>query len=298
MYDKAMLIYNGHAGSNDTATLLSEAVAGLSKHITEFTLMKTNEKGDTERLCRERGEQFDLVIIMGGDGTVHEAVNGLIHLEQSPSIFILPTGTCNDFARALNIPLKVKQACEVFQEAMVQSLDIGLVNDRAFSNFFGVGLITRASEGTNDDLKSSIGKFSYFLSAIQSLQTAESFSYSLQLDGKTVEDEAVMILAMNGSFLGTTNLYHEQTKLDDGKLELYIIREAGLALLKNLFNKARSPEWPGEMEGIEFIQADSLQLETSPIEDIDIDGEIYLETPARLSLKQKALPFLVCKEEK
>ncbi len=291
-----MLIYNGAAGNNDLASSLTTAVAELHPFIDELTLLKTKAKGDAERFCSERGETHDLVIIMGGDGTVHECVNGLIHLNHPPEIFILPTGTCNDFARALNIPLKLNAACKVFSDAKAKKVDIGLVNDRAFSNFLGVGLITKASEGTNSDLKGSIGKFSYFLSALQSLQGAAPFSYTLQVDGKTIQDEAVMILAMNGYFLGTTNLYHDQSKLDDGQFDLFIIREAGLGLLKNLFNKATSLEWPEEMEGIDLFQADSFSLDVTNKEEIDIDGEIYLETPAKVSLKNKALTFLSFEE--
>ncbi|WEG15383.1 diacylglycerol kinase family lipid kinase [Alkalihalophilus pseudofirmus] len=292
MYNKAMLIYNGSAGSNDIKASLAEAVEGLESYINELTLMKTLKKGDAETFCLERASQFDLIIIMGGDGTVHECVNGLIKLKESPPIFILPTGTCNDFARSLNIPLKIDAACEAFEEAKMIQSDIGTVNGRAFSNFFGVGLITKASEGTNDDLKQSIGKFSYFVSALQSMQQAAPFSYTLKTKEGVENDEAVMILAMNGHSLGTTSLYHEKSSLTDGLLDIYLIREAGLSLLKNLFNKATSPTFPDEMEGIDFIQTSSFELEIEQKEEVDIDGEIYLETPASVHLDQKSLPFL------
>ncbi|ERN53741.1 diacylglycerol kinase family lipid kinase [Alkalihalophilus marmarensis] len=292
MYNKAMLIYNGSAGSNDIKASLAEAVEGLESYINELTLMKTLKKGDAETFCLERASQFDLIIIMGGDGTVHECVNGLIKLKESPPIFILPTGTCNDFARSLNIPLKIDAACEAFEETKMIQSDIGTVNSRAFSNFFGVGLITKASEGTNADLKQSIGKFSYFVSALQSMQQAAPFSYTLKTKEGIENDEAVMILAMNGHSLGTTSLYHEKSSLTDGLLDIYLIREAGLSLLKNLFNKVTSPTFPDEMEGIDYIQTSSFELEIKRKEEVDIDGEIYLETPAIVRIDQKTLPFL------
>lgn len=292
MYNKALLIYNGNAGNKEISKNLNQIVGTLAQNIRELTLLQTKKKGDSERYCKERASEFDLLIIMGGDGTVHECINGLMELEDPPIVSIIPTGTCNDFSRSLLIPQTITEAAELIHSGKVESIDIGQCNDRYFSNFFGVGLITEASEATNSNLKSSIGKFSYFISALQSLKKATSFSFSLKTDKEQFEGEAVMILAMNGYFLGTTNLQQDDSKLNNGLLEIYLVRESGLNLIRNMYNKAFSDDWTRDTAGIDLIRASSFELETDEKLDVDMDGEIYLKTPANVSILNKHLKFI------
>lgn len=295
MYKKALLLYNGHAGQGDITETLTDIVGLIAGDIRELTLLQTEEKGEPETFCRQRGGEFDLLIIVGGDGTVHECINGLMKLKNSPVISIIPTGTCNDFSRSLMIPQTIKEAAELIKTGSVENIDIGQFNDRYFSNFFGVGLITEASEGTDAHLKNSIGKFSYIISALQSLKNPTSFSFSLNTDNDHFRGEAVMILAMNGYYLGTTNLHLDETKMDDGLFEIYLIQKSGLKPLKNMYNKAFSTDWTKETEGIELIRSSSFTLETNQTLDVDMDGEIYSQTPANVSIANKRLPFITAR---
>ncbi len=297
MYNKALLIYNGNAGKADILSYLGEIVEIIAPNINELTLLQSKEKGDPERYCRWRAGEFDLLIIVGGDGTVHECINGLMEVKNPPVVSIIPTGTCNDFSRSLAITQTSSEAAKLITTGTLQSIDIGKANDRYFSNFFGVGLITEASEGTDSNLKNSIGKFSYFISALQSLKKATPFSFSLKTDKDHFEGEAVMILAMNGYFLGTSNLHLDETKLDDGLLEIYLIRESGLNLFKNMYNKAFSDDWTKETEGIDLIRTTVFHLETDRPLDVDMDGEIYSNTPANVSIVNKQLSFITGKNE-
>ena len=293
MFEKALLIYNGSAGQADIGEQLSTMTRILAPEIGELTLLQTKEKGDAERYCRERAEAVDLLLILGGDGTVHECINGLGALEQPPVVGILPGGTCNDFSRTLGMPQQLVQAAEAVVAGRTLAIDVGVMNDRFFSNFYGIGLITDTSENINSELKGKIGKLSYFLSALQTVRAAESFSFELETDQGTLTGEAVMILVANGGFIGTNQLPDVDNRLTDGLLDVYIIREAGLPLLLELLSQKTSKQWNPESSSIDYLQSSRVTIRTDEPKRADTDGEVYMETPAELSLLPQRLTFIV-----
>lgn len=289
---KALLVYNAQAGQAKINDILKEITNVLAAKYQVLTMVQTVEKGDGERICRERGGVYDHLFIVGGDGTVHECVNGLMEVTEPPVVGILPAGTCNDFSRSLGIPQSIGEAAEVIKAGQTRACDIGSCNKRYFTNFAGLGLITTVSEETNSTLKNSVGKLSYFISALQSLKKADPFSFTLQTaENDKRSGEAVMILAMNGYSLGTANFHLPDSKLDDSLLELYIIQESGLKLLKNMYYKTFIEDWTKEAEGIELIRTSSFLVTTAEKMDIDMDGEIYHTSPASITLLPQKLTF-------
>ncbi|MCM2674523.1 diacylglycerol/lipid kinase family protein [Alkalicoccobacillus plakortidis] len=267
----------------------------------EFTFIQTLEKGEAEKVCAQKGAEIDLLLILGGDGTVHECINGIMKVNEKnrPKVAILPGGTCNDFARSLHIR-SIKEAITAIQSDNSQLLDIGAANDRYFSNFIGIGLITEASQAKEGHLKEKWGKLGYIMSAVQSLKDPSSFSYSIKTDTDTLEGEAVMILAMNGHYLGTAGLFVEDNVMDDGMIDLYILKEAGFSLLKNVYNKSRSDtakEWLSNAEDIHMVRTSSFSLSTDEPQLADSDGELYLEPPLDVTIHKQAIEWIYLKEE-
>lgn len=292
MFDRGMLIYNGNAGQQEISSLLGAVTGILAAEIHELVLYGTRERGEGEKVCRERGAEYDLVLIMGGDGTVHECVNGLASLKSPPVIGVIPAGTCNDFARSLNLPVDAAEAAAQLMKDRRQTLDVGWANGRVFANFFGVGLITETSENINPELKGTLGRLSYFISTLQTVRSAEPFRYRLKYDGQQLEDEAVMIYVSNGRYLGTQPLPFAEEALRDGELDVLIIRQAGLPLLKELLSRKEKGAWEPREDSIRYFTASELSLSTDGPLKADMDGEIYLETPAELTVRPRALSFL------
>ncbi|MET3504177.1 diacylglycerol/lipid kinase family protein [Halalkalibacter oceani] len=293
---KALLVYNAQAGQAKINDILKDITDVLAAEYRELTMVQTFQKGDGERICRERASDYDQLFIVGGDGTVHECINGLMDVTKPPVVGIFPAGTCNDFSRTLGIPQTIAEAAGVIKAGQTLTCDIGSCNKRYFTNFVGLGLITTVSEETNSTLKNSVGKLSYFISALQSLKKAEPFSFALQTAEKVERSgEAVMILAMNGYSLGTANFHLPDSKLDDSLMELYIIQESGLKLLKNMYYKTFTADWTKEAEGIELIRTSSFSLTTAEKMEIDMDGEIYQTSPAAVALLPRKLTFFMNK---
>lgn len=296
MYHRALLVYNRSAGQQETLQQLAAVIPILADGIKELVLFQTSAPGEGEAVCREQGEAYELILVMGGDGSVHECVNGIAALEQPPLIGILPVGTCNDFARSMNLPVELTLAARALMKGQVRALDIGMAHDRVFTNFFGVGLITATSENINPDLKGALGRLSYFISMLQTVRSAEPFSYRMEYDGHFSEGEAIMIYISNGRYLGTRPLPFTFDSLTDGLLDVLIIREAGLPLLKELLSRKVEGEWKPANESISYVRAASINLITDEPMKADTDGEIYMETPAAVSVKPRRLRFLTGSE--
>ncbi|WP_185970973.1 diacylglycerol/lipid kinase family protein [Alkalicoccobacillus porphyridii] len=300
MYKKALLIYNIKAGQEEIQDQLGLIASELVPLAHTFMFIQTLEKGEAETLCESHGSEIDLLLIVGGDGTVHECINGLMKLPEDnrPTVAILPAGTCNDFSRSLQIRT-IEEAIAAIKVGAHQRLDIGEANQRYFTNFIGLGLITEASQAKEGELKDKWGKIGYMVSALQSLKNPNLFTYNLKTDSETFEGEAVMVLAMNGHYLGTTGLFVENNQMNDGLIDIYILKEAGFSLLKNVYNKSRSnteKEWLREAEDVQVIRTSSFQLETNDQQLADSDGELYLEAPLTVSMHEKALDFIYAEE--
>ncbi|WP_456272691.1 diacylglycerol/lipid kinase family protein [Bacillus sp. AK031] len=297
-YKTALLIYNGNAGQDDIDTTLGNCIGELSSCCDELTIYGTKSKSDAERICRERGECYELIIILGGDGTVHECINGMAELSFRPKTAILPAGTCNDFSRSLRIPQDIKQAALLIKHGGTEAIDIVQANDRYFSNFWGIGIIADASRNVNEAVKGVFGKLSYYLSAFQTLQEAKSFTFRAEIDGRAVEEEAVMVFVANGRFIGTSELPLPPQKYNDGLIDIFIIKEAGFRLLKEVMAAKGTGKLNEESGEILHFQAHTASIDTASIQNIDMDGEVYTETPARLEVMKHHIPFIVGKEEK
>lgn len=281
-FKKAIVIYNGNAGQKDITRTLGICVPILSTAIEELVLLKTEGPGHARRICAEYGEQTDLVVILGGDGTVHECINGLASLEKRPAIAVLPGGTCNDISRTLKMPQDLQGAAEAVVSGNLVPLDAMRINGRYALNFWGVGLVTEASNNIKGSEKALLGKVSYYLSAVRTMREMDPFYYTIDCDGETYEGEAVMILAANGHYIGTNELPFHNIRADDGLANVFIVKNTNLALLKEILTTDVTAE--EKANEILHCSGKDITIKTEETMEADMDGEVYLETPAHIQV--------------
>jgi len=283
-WKKAMLIYNQAAGKGNIENMLQQCLPILSLETEELILLQSSKPGDALEFCQKYGEKMDAAFILGGDGTVHECINGLAPLEKRPVIGILPGGTCNDFSRTLNIPQNIRQAAEMMVLGEVSLIDAGKAGDHFFLNFWGIGLIAEASANIFEKEKNRFGTISYLLSAIRTVGGNEPFLYKMEFNGEVLEDQAVLILVLNGNYIGTNLLPFSDVQVDDGLLNLIIVKESSLGILKELLTmKGALSEVYDSDNGLLHYQAKEIVIETTQAMDVDMDGEIYSKTPTTIT---------------
>ncbi|WP_165442821.1 diacylglycerol/lipid kinase family protein [Senegalia massiliensis] len=292
MYKNALLIYNGNAGQKKKNKLLGEIIPILSNEIDNLTIAKTKKVNHAEEIAYEKGKEYDVVISLGGDGTLHEVINGIARLKNPPIVAILPSGTCNDFARSLNIPLNLKDASNTILKGNVSEIDIGKVNNRYFTNFVGTGLITDISENVNSNTKNIMGRISYYTSTIKSMSEKDDFEFILHTENNKLKDKAGMVVILNGNHVGSTLVPVKNISMTDGMFDIFIVYNAGFSLLiKYLTQKENFEENITENE-IKHIKANEIKLETKNEMMIDTDGEVYLNTPVNVDVENKKIKFI------
>ncbi|RFU67401.1 YegS/Rv2252/BmrU family lipid kinase [Peribacillus saganii] len=292
-WQKGLLIYNEKAGNGNIEKQLAACLALLAPHISEFLLLKTQKQGDAANFCRIHGEEMDVVFVMGGDGTVHECINGLAGLDKRPLFGILPGGTCNDFSRALNIPQNIRRAAEQMVSGEYIEVDIGTDGNDYFLNFWGIGLITETSNNIDADEKNRLGKISYLMSMLRTVNSMDPFPFKIVCDGNVIEDEAVMILAANGKYIGTNQIPAPLIEINDGQLDIIIVKNSSLSLFREVLEMKRTVgEIVNEEAEILYFQTRSFRIYTPETMDADSDGEVYMKTPAEIHVLPKHIRML------
>ncbi|MGJ9459419.1 YegS/Rv2252/BmrU family lipid kinase [Oceanobacillus sp. CF4.6] len=291
-YKRALFLYHIHAGKNNIEQKLSQTLPILSKNIKELIVLQTKTVEETENACKLYGEDIDLLIILGGDGTLHTCLNSIAPLAKRPVMAILPGGTSNDFSRMLQIPQNLQAAAEMIIQGEPTYIDVGKSNQRYFLNFWGIGLVTDTSQNMNENEKKSLGALSYLMSAIRTVNNAESFTYKLWSDEDKYEGEAVLIAILNGKYIGTREIPISTISPTDGLLDVLIVKSSNLSSFRELLRMDRENTNKEEMEQLTHFQTDQLSISTMETKDIDMDGEILSSTPAEITVLQNHIKMI------
>lgn len=277
-------IYNQRAG---TAHQVADRVRHLDKRC---EVAATQQPDDIARFTRSAAEDgFDRIIIAGGDGSIHQAIDGLAPHFPAIDIAILPLGTGNDLARSLDIPVDDhEEALELAFTGTSHAIDL-VAFEGAESGYFvnvasgGVGGEI-AAEVKSDD-KQRWGSFAYWLTAVSKISSLNEFHLQLALDDRCLELDAYGVTIANGRFLGGGFPIAPSAYLDDGLLDVTVIPAEPFFELMGTGIDIAMAEPREESRQIQF-QAATLTVLAEPPMLYSLDGE-----PARaIEATFKVLP--------
>ncbi|HIZ52517.1 MAG TPA: diacylglycerol kinase family lipid kinase [Candidatus Enterococcus avicola] len=226
---KVVLIINPSSGGEKAKEYEALAKEKLESFFDTVQIRYTQKNGDAKRFAREAAlEQYDSVIVMGGDGTVNEGISGLAEQEYRPKFGFFPLGTVNDLARALSIPLDPKEAIKNFSLDQTTMLDVGKINQDYFMNVVAVGTIPEAINDVDSEDKTKLGKFAYFISGMKELLNTESHLFHLTIDNQEKEiKSSTILIGLTNSIGGFEHLLPE-AKVNDGSLHLIYLKDQSL----------------------------------------------------------------------
>jgi len=254
----------------------------------------THQTGDGTVLARRAIDNgYDLVMVYGGDGTLLDVAQGM--LDQDVPMGILPGGTANALAEELRIPMKLAAAARLVCENKIhfRSIDVGKVGEHYFLVRIGTGMIATLSEGVTRDLKDRFGLGAYFISGITALKQPQYVTYTLTIDGKTIQTEGAACLVTNGNSFGLLRMTISQhIHVDDGLLDVFILN-TDLQTIVGLASSIAGIE--KGMVSLQHWQGRSITIETNPPQRIFADGEntpIGM-TPCTIEIVPNALQVVV-----
>jgi len=190
-------------------------------------------KGEAISAAKEAADDHDVVVAVGGDGTVNEVFNGIMGTD---AIFgVIPAGTGNGFAREFDLPLHPEQACKVLAEGYIREIDVGKVNDRYFLGTAGVGfdaLIAKAASKKYGPLR---GMWLYFFAGAFIFFRFKRQLITVEIDSQVVKVKPLLVAVANTRIYGGTALIAPDAKPDDGLFDVCVIKNMkAIRLLWNL----------------------------------------------------------------
>lgn len=290
---RALLIYNPTAGRERAANRVNLAKSILSGSGMAVDLYPTKGPGDAEKVAREAHLDYDTVIAAGGDGTLHEVVNGIGHGGQpGVKLGIIPTGTSNDFARALKIPVDVRQACGVISTGRVQQIDLGSLNGRLFINIAGGGNLTNISYEVPSKLKTYLGQLAYFAKSIEVLPRLKPVRVQLKTPDMVVEEDIMLFLTANSKAVGGFENLAPRASLTDRLLDLIIIKSVNLAEFVQLSARALYGEHINHPKVI-YTQTPYLEVASTEAISLNTDGEYAGRLPCEIKVHPYPVSIMV-----
>ena len=222
---KLLFIFNPHAGKAQIKSRLLQIVDLMVKRGYDVTIYPTQAKRDALKIVQKRAEEFDLIVCSGGDGTLDEAVSGMMLSGKKVPLGYIPAGSTNDFANSLKIPKDMVKAAEIAISGKTFACDVGMFNEKPFVYVAAFGMFTAVSYTTSQELKNRIGHIAYILEGVKRLPAVQSYHLQVTWDGQTIEDEFIYGMITNSNSVGGfKNMTGKNVLLDDGKFEVTLIR--------------------------------------------------------------------------
>ncbi|MBO5213513.1 MAG: YegS/Rv2252/BmrU family lipid kinase [Clostridia bacterium] len=226
-----LFIYNPRAGKSKIRSYLADIIEIFDRAGYQITVRPTRRKGDVVRWINRHAQDFDRIIVSGGDGTLNEALSGVRIAEEkgkrTPDLGYIPTGSTNDFAISLGIPTDPLRAAQVAATGEIFPCDCGTFNGTPFAYVAAFGAFTKVSYATPQQTKNSLGHFAYVLEGIKALPQIKGIPFTVQTDEDTFSGSYLYGMVSNSNSIGGFNGFYgkEPVALDDGLLEVLLIKE-------------------------------------------------------------------------
>jgi diacylglycerol kinase (ATP) len=267
---KYALILNPKAGRGKAERLQTQILNLLTENLGEVDLYRTEYSGHATEIGSRIKNEYSVIIVAGGDGTMHETVNGII--DGKATLAAIPIGSGNDFVKMLNLPKNIEEIIQVIIRDKRKRIDIGKIGDRYFPNGLGIGFdacVVRESE----KVKRLRGFLIYLFSVIKTIFKYSNEAVTIIIDNSPVEKEVFLIAVGNGKAMGGGFYLTPDAIIDDGLFDICIInalskREALMNLPKAIKGKHI------EMEQVQMIRTDKLKIVSKKGIAAHADGEL------------------------
>jgi len=264
------LILNPAAGRGEASHKKDAIVAALKKNTPNMEVRITSEPDEARRIAREVRDRYEVIIAAGGDGTVHEVVNGIAG--SNAVLGVIPIGSGNDFVKMLSLPKKIDEAVRVIQADRRRKIDLGKVNDEWFSNGLGIGFDADVVVEANK-IKRLRGFLIYLVAVLRTLLKFNNRSVRIEVDNTVIEKPVFMISVGNGSCQGGGFYLTPDAVIDDGLLDFCVFDALNTGqILRNLIKVFFGTHT--RMPQVNVIQTEKMNIKAVEGIPIHADGEL------------------------
>lgn len=284
------LIINPAAGHRKGRSLAAEVESELSERGLEVTVAVSEGRGDiTEKARRAADAGHPAIAVAGGDGSVCEAVNGLMRSPSDAALGIIPVGTGNDFVKTAGLARDWRQACRDIAEtrhagASLRRVDVGTCNGHYFLNCLGIGLDAQIAMEANR-LKHFGGRTVYLLALLRTLWKGIPRPVArIECEERTLEQPVSLVSVCNGQVVGSTFRMAPGARIDDGLLDIVVAGGVNRLQVLRLAHRVIA----GTHEGhplLKTFASRQLRIHLDQPTPLEIDGEVISEGAMALDIQ-------------
>jgi diacylglycerol kinase (ATP) len=297
---RAAVIYNPSSGRARAAAIAEAVDRGLIKRGLECRLYPTRHPKEAIELAEHLAPDADIVVAIGGDGTVNEVVNGIAAAKgragdtwRRPRFGVVPAGTVNVFALDLGLPFQVDRACDVIAAGKTMGMDLGVVNGHRFVLMMGAGIDALTIRNIDLQAKRRFRELAFVGTGIRAGMAQRPLAFLVRTNG--AEYEATFFVAGNSRYYGGRFGVTPSADLTDGLLDLVLFTGTSRAALAAF--------WLGVPSGLHVHSRNVLYLRSDRAEVLPFgggepiwyqtDGELAGNLPATVEIDPNAVDVLV-----
>lgn len=287
---KVKIIYNPSSGRQLIQMRLDMICKILMDNgyiIGKFATKKKNDALYETIKCAK--EDWDIIIVCGGDGTVNEVASGIEIGGRKIPVAILAAGTVNDFANYMSLPRTPKEFCSMIMNENIIDVDLGRVKDKYFVNVAAGGLITNVAHQVSSEAKTLFGRTAYYIEGIRELprQMFKAINVKIESEEYTSSDEIFLFLISNSSYIGGFKKLAPKAQVEDGLLDCIVIKKSEIQDLFALFIGVFKGEHINH-PSVVYFKTKQVSISNNEDVQIDVDGEYAGTLPATFEVLPKS----------
>ena len=278
---KAMLIINPTSGG-EKALDYKEKLENKAKEYFEYVETKITEKAkDATAFAEEASmENYEAVIVFGGDGTVNEVISGIAEKDYIPKLGIIPGGTGNLITKLLEISQDIDEAIDQLDFNKTNAIDIWKANKSYFGYIFSVGSLPEAIHNVEIEDKTKYGVLAYAINTIKSVIKDEVFNIKIETENGSYEGEASQVLVLLSNYYADKKIFEENK---DGYANILILKNASIISKLSLIPDLLKGDIV-ENDNIEYIKAKDITISSDTKLESDIDGDQSDDLPVKITV--------------
>ena len=276
-----MLIINPTSGG-EKALDYKEKLENKAKEYFEYVETKITEKAkDANAFAEEASkENYEAVIVFGGDGTVNEVISGIAEKDYIPKLGIIPGGTGNLITKLLEISQDIDEAIDQLDFNKTNAIDIGKANKSYFGYIFSVGSLPEAIHNVEIEDKTKYGVLAYAINTIKSVIKDEVFNIKIETENGSYEGEASQVLVLLSNYYADKKIFEENK---DGYANILVLKNASIISKLSLIPDLLKGDIV-ENDNIEYIKAKDITISSDTKIESDIDGDQSDDLPVKITV--------------
>jgi len=289
LFRRALVIVNPIAGYGAGQRVFERVERGLRRRGISSQAAVTRHAGDARRAAAAQAADHDVVVVVGGDGTLNEVINGL---EADRPVAVCPLGTGNVLAKELRVPRRTEGFCQMVEKGRLRALDVASAAGRRFVSFAGVGFDAEVAAEVAACRRGTTHITRYVRPILRCLARYRFPQLHVSIDGAEPVEAAGSVLVSNVRAYGGPFVVTPDALNDDGLLDVCVLRRGTRrsylrAMLAFIFRCQRS------LGGARYFRGRSIHVTADEPVRYQVDGDVAGILPATFELVGQRLQFVV-----